>query len=150
MIMQPEHSLILLKPDCVERGLMGEVISRIERKGLRIVAMKMIELTRPLAEEHYAVHKGKPFFNDLLDYITSGPIVALAVEGPHAIEVMRRLLGATNGMEANAGTLRGDFSLSVQCNLVHASDSPESAKRELALFFSNDKLQRLPPLRWQS
>ncbi|MFA4986935.1 MAG: nucleoside-diphosphate kinase [Candidatus Brocadiia bacterium] len=148
--MRPERTLVLLKPDCVDRGLVGEAISRIERKGLRIVAMRMIVLDRATAEKHYAAHKDKPFFEGVVQYITAGPIMALAVEGPRAIEVLRRLCGSTDGAEAAAGTIRGDFSLSVAFNLIHASDSAQSASRELDLFFEPGDFLSLPPVKWQA
>lgn len=131
-----ERSLVLLKPDCVERRLMGQVIARFEAKGLNIVAMKMLRVTPELAKKHYAEHVSKPFYPSLEAFITSAPIVALAVEGLEVIRVIRDMLGATNGLKAAPGTIRGDLSSSRQMNLVHASDSPESACRELALYFS--------------
>lgn len=134
-----ERSLILLKPDCVERRLIGQVISRFEAKGLNIVAMKMLKVTPELAKQHYAEHVEKPFYPSLEDFITSAPIVALAIEGLEAIRVIRDMLGATNGLNAAPGTIRGDLSSSRQMNLVHASDSPESAARELALYFADDE-----------
>ena len=130
-----ERTLVLLKPDALHRRLAGEVISRFEKKGLKIVAMKMLWVSRELAEKHYAMHKGKPFYEGLLDYITSGPVIAMVLEGKNAIEVVRNLMGKTNGVEASPGTIRGDYSLSIQNNLVHGSDSPESAEREISLFF---------------
>ncbi|MFO1064661.1 MAG: nucleoside-diphosphate kinase [Pirellulales bacterium] len=131
-----ERSLVLLKPDCVERRLMGQVISRFESKGLNIVGLKMLRVTPELSKQHYAEHVSKPFYKSLEDFITSAPIVALAVEGLDAIRVIREMLGATNGLKAAPGTIRGDYSSSRQMNLVHASDSPESAARELALYFA--------------
>ena len=131
-----QRSLVLLKPDCVERRLMGQIISRFEAKGLNIVAMKMLRVTPELSKQHYAEHVSKPFYKSLEDFITSAPIVALAVEGLDAIRVIRDMLGATNGLNAAPGTIRGDFSSSRQMNLVHASDSPESAARELSLYFT--------------
>jgi nucleoside-diphosphate kinase len=130
-----ERSLVLLKPDCVERRLMGQIIGRFEAKGLNIVAMKMLRVTPELSKQHYAEHVQKPFYKSLEDFITSAPIVALAVEGLEAIRVIREMLGATSGLKAAPGTIRGDYSSSRQMNLVHASDSPESAARELALYF---------------
>ncbi|GAB5404956.1 MAG: nucleoside-diphosphate kinase [Aureliella sp.] len=135
-----ERSLVLLKPDCVERRLMGSIISRFEGKGLNIVAMKMLRVTPDLAKQHYAEHVEKPFYPSLEEFITSAPIVALAVEGLEVIRLIRDMLGATNGLNAAPGTIRGDFSSSRQMNLVHASDSPESAARELALYFSDDEI----------
>ena len=130
-----QRSLVLLKPDCVERRLMGQVISRFEAKGLNIVGMKMLRVSPELSKQHYAEHVSKPFYPSLEAFITSAPIVALAVEGLEAIQMIRDMLGATNGIKAAPGTIRGDLSSSRQMNLVHASDSPESAARELALYF---------------
>jgi nucleoside-diphosphate kinase len=129
------RTLILVKPDAFERGLTGEVIRRFERKGLRIVAMKHMTVDRPLAEEHYAEHRDKPFFGDLVDFITGGPLVAMVLEGYEAVASARQVIGATNPLEAAPGSIRGDFGLEVQTNLVHGADSPESARRETALFF---------------
>lgn len=130
-----QRSLVLLKPDCVERRLMGQIIARFEAKGLNIVAMKMLRVTPELSKQHYAEHVAKPFYPSLEAFITSAPIVAMAVEGLEAIQMIRDMLGATNGIKATSGTIRGDYSSSRQMNLVHASDSPESAIRELALYF---------------
>ncbi|HEY3712249.1 MAG TPA: nucleoside-diphosphate kinase [Amycolatopsis sp.] len=131
-----ERTLVLVKPDGVARGLVGEVVSRIERKGLKLAALELRTVERSLAEEHYAEHKERPFFGDLLEFITSGQVVALAVEGPRAIAAFRQLAGGTDPVEkATPGTLRGDFGLETQYNLVHGSDSPESAERELKLWF---------------
>jgi nucleoside-diphosphate kinase len=130
-----DRTLILVKPDAFERGLTGEVIRRFERKGLRIVAMKHMTVGRPLAEEHYAEHRDKPFFGDLVDFITGGPLVAMVLEGYEAVSSARQVIGATNPLEAAPGSIRGDFGLEVQTNLVHGADSPESARREAALFF---------------
>ncbi|CAM2828804.1 nucleoside-diphosphate kinase [Saccharomonospora xinjiangensis] len=133
-----ERTLVLVKPDGVERGLVGEVVARIERKGLRLAAMDLRVAQRSVAEEHYVEHKDKPFYGDLLDFITSGPLVAIAVEGPRAIAAFRQLAGGTDPVEkATPGTIRGDFALETQYNLVHGSDSPESAERELKLWFPN-------------
>ena len=130
-----QRSLVLLKPDCVERRLMGQVIARFEAKGLNIVAMKMLRVTPELSKRHYAEHVAKPFYGSLEAFITSAPVVAMAVEGLDAIRVVREMLGATNGLNAAPGTIRGDLSSSRQMNLVHASDGPESAARELELYF---------------
>jgi nucleoside-diphosphate kinase len=130
-----ERTLVLIKPDGVRRGLAGEVVSRIERKGLRIVAMDMRVVGRDLAETHYAEHAGKPFYGSLVEFITSGPLVALVVEGPRAIEAFRALAGATDPVKATPGTIRGDYALEVQDNIVHGSDSPDSAEREIKIFF---------------
>lgn len=135
-----ERSLVLLKPDCVERRLMGQIISRFEAKGLNIVAMKMLRVTPDLAKQHYAEHVAKPFYPSLEEFIISAPIVALVVEGLDVIRLIRDMLGATNGLKAAPGTIRGDFSSSRQMNLVHASDSAESAARELALYFKPNEL----------
>jgi nucleoside-diphosphate kinase len=130
-----ERTLVLIKPDGVRRGLAGEVLSRIERKGLRIVAMDMRVVGRDLAETHYAEHAGKPFYGSLVEFITSGPLVALVVEGSRAIEAFRALAGATDPVKATPGTIRGDYALEVQDNIVHGSDSPDSAEREIKIFF---------------
>ena len=144
--MAVERTLVLVKPDGVARRLVGEVISRIERKGLRIVALKMLKVSRQQAERHYAVHKGKPFYESLLAFITSGPVVAMVVEGESAIGVVRNLMGPTSGLKAPAGTIRGDFSLSIQFNIVHGSDSPESSEYEIPIFFDDTEIleHRLP------
>ena len=134
-----QRSLVLLKPDCVERRLMGQVIARFEAKGLNIVAIKMLRVTPELSKQHYAEHVAKPFYPSLESFITSAPIVAMAVEGVEVIQLIREMLGATNGIKAAPGTIRGDLSSSRQMNLVHASDSPESATRELALYFKPDE-----------
>jgi nucleoside-diphosphate kinase len=133
--MTAERTLVLCKPDCVERRLVGEVIGRIERKGLTIVALQQRRLDVATAKRHYAEHEGKPFFDDLVSFITRGPLVALVVEGPEAWKVMRTLMGVTNPREAAPGTIRGDFAVELTENLVHGSDGTESAAREIALFF---------------
>jgi nucleoside-diphosphate kinase len=130
-----ERTLVLIKPDGVARGLIGEVISRIERKGFTIAAMEQRTLTREVAEVHYGEHKDKPFFGDLVDFITSGPLVAAVIEGPDAIVQWRNMMGATNPVNAEMGTIRGDLAAEMQNNVTHGSDSPESAAREIALFF---------------
>jgi nucleoside-diphosphate kinase len=131
-----ERTLVLVKPDGVSRGLVGEVISRIERKGLTLAALELRTVARSLAEQHYAEHDGKSFFESLLEFITSGPVVAMVVEGPRAISAFRQLAGGTDPVEkATPGTVRGDFALETQYNLVHGSDSPESAAREIKLWF---------------
>ncbi len=135
-----QRTLVLLKPDAINRRLSGEIISRFEKKGLKIVAMRMLWMSREMAEKHYEVHKGKPFYESLLDYITSSPIIAMVIEGDNAISVVRKMMGKTNGMEAEPGTIRGDYSLSIQNNLVHGSDSEESAKREISLFFKDEEI----------
>ena len=138
--MAVERTLVLVKPDGVERGLIGEVISRFERKGFKIVALKMLRMTRDMAEEFYGVHRDKPFFNELVEFITSGPIVAIMLEGDSAIEVVRLMIGATDGRKAAPGTIRGDFALSIQNNIVHASDSPESFEREYRIVFKEEDI----------
>jgi nucleoside-diphosphate kinase len=130
-----ERSLVLVKPDGVARGLVGQVVARLEAKGLRLVAAELRTLTVEVAEEHYAEHRERPFFGSLVEFITGGPLLALVVEGPRAIEAFRALAGATDPVKATPGTIRGDFALEVQNNIVHGSDSPESAAREIALFF---------------
>ncbi len=135
-----EQTLVILKPDCVQRRLMGRIIQRFEQKGLFISAMKMIRISRELAEQHYAVHKGKPFYPALIDYITSGPVVVMVVSGPGAIEITRKMMGKTFGMEAEPGTIRGDFGISKTYNLVHGSDSPETAKQEIKLYFQPEEI----------
>ncbi len=130
-----QRTLVLVKPDGVRRGLVGEVLSRLERKGLRLAALQLRTLDRATAEQHYAEHDGKPFFGGLVDFITSGPLVALVAEGPEAIRATRVLMGTTNPVEAAPGSLRGDHALEIGENLVHGSDAPDSAAREVALFF---------------
>jgi nucleoside-diphosphate kinase len=131
-----QKSLVLVKPVCVQRGLVGEVISRLERRGLRLVAAKFMQVSRKLAEEHYAVHVGKPFYAGLIDYITASPVMAMVWEGPNAVAAVRQTMGATRPTEAAPGTLRHDFALEVGRNLTHASDSPENGEKEAALWFS--------------
>jgi nucleoside-diphosphate kinase len=130
-----DRTLILVKPDAFARGLTGEIIARFERKGLRIVALKHMTVTEDLAKQHYAEHEGKPFFGELVAFITSGPIVAMVLEGDQAITAARQVIGATNPLEANTGSIRGDFAIAVGQNMVHGSDSPESGTREAGLFF---------------
>jgi nucleoside-diphosphate kinase len=132
-----DRTLILVKPDAFERGLTGEIVARFERKGLKIAAMKHMTVARDQAEEHYAEHKEKPFFGDLVEFITGGPLVAMVLEGHEAVKAARQVIGATNPIEAAPGSIRGDLGLEVQTNLVHGSDSPESAQREIAIFFSD-------------
>ena len=140
-----ERTLVLLKPDCVQRRLMGQVIGRFEDKGLNIIAMKMLQVTPDLAKQHYAEHVEKPFYPGLEAFITGAPVVAMIVEGLEAIRVVRDMLGATSGLKAAAGTIRGDFSSSRQMNLVHASDGPDAAEREMSLYFSPDELCSYEP-----
>ena len=130
-----ERTLVLIKPDGVQRGLVGEVLSRIERKGFAVIALEMRTLGRAVAEEHYGEHQDKPFFADLVDFITGGPLVAAVIEGPEAITSWRSMMGATNPAVAAPGTIRGDLATETQMNVTHGSDSPESAAREIALFF---------------
>ena len=136
----PERTLVLIKPDALARGLAGEILGRLERRGLQIRAAKLVQLDRSLAERHYAEHSEKPFFGELVDFITSAPTLALVVEGESAISVVRATMGATNPAEAAPGTIRGDLALAMPDNLVHGSDSPESAEREIALWFSDSEL----------
>ena len=133
--MATERTLVLVKPDGVRRGLAGEVIRRLEDKGLALVAMELRTLDRATAEEHYSEHRERPFFGELVEFITGGPLVALVVEGPNAVAGTRRLMGVTNPVEATPGSIRGDLALEIGQNLVHGSDSPESAAREIAIFF---------------
>jgi nucleoside-diphosphate kinase len=130
-----DQTLILVKPDAFARGLTGEIIARFERKGLRIAALKHMTVDEDLAKQHYAEHDGKPFFGELVDFITSGPLVAMVLEGEQAVPAARQVIGATNPIEAAPGSIRGDFAIAVGQNMVHGSDSPESADREASLFF---------------
>lgn len=133
--MNIQKTLIIFKPDCVQRRLVGQIIARFEAKGLRLAALRLLQVGRPLAEQHYAEHRERPFFEGLIGFITGGPVIVGVLEGPDAVAVVRRMLGKTNGAEAEPGTVRGDFSISKQNNLIHGSDSPESAAREIALWF---------------
>ncbi|MBU4246528.1 MAG: nucleoside-diphosphate kinase [Nanoarchaeota archaeon] len=135
-----EKTLILLKPDAVQRAIAGEIVSRFEKKGLKIVGMKLINVSKELAHTHYSEHKEKPFFPGLVDFITAGPTLSLVVEGDNAIAVIRRLVGATNPQNADPGTIRHDFGMVTGRNLIHASDSAASATREIALFFKKDEI----------
>ena len=135
-----ERSLVLIKPDAMQRRLAGTIISRLEKQGLRLVALKMLHLDRALAEQHYAIHKDKPFFDDLINYISSAPIIALVFEGKKAVEVIRKTMGATDPAQAEAGTIRGDFGLDIGRNTVHGSDSIETAEEEIRLFFAKDEM----------
>jgi nucleoside-diphosphate kinase len=130
-----ERTLILVKPDAFARNLSGEIIARFERKGLRLAAMQLMTITRELAAQHYAEHEGKPFYDELVSFITSGPLVAMALEGESAIAAARQVIGATNPLQATTGSIRGDYAIAVGQNMVHGSDSPESAAREVRLFF---------------
>jgi nucleoside-diphosphate kinase len=135
-----ERSLVLIKPDAMQRGLAGTIIGRLQEKGLKLVALKMLRMDRSLAERHYAIHRDKPFFKDLVEYITSTPIVASVFEGNGAVELIRKLMGATDPAKASAGTIRADFGLDVQRNSTHASDSPENAEKEIKLFFIESEI----------
>ena len=135
-----ERTLVLVKPDGVQRGLIGEVISRLERRGLRLVAAKFMTVNKQMAETHYAIHKGKPFYDGLISYITSAPVMAMVWEGPNAVAAVRQTMGATRPTEAAPGTLRHDFALEVGRNLTHASDEPANAEKEVALWFKKDEL----------
>ncbi len=139
-----ERTLILLKPDAVQRGLVGELLARFERKGLKIAALKLLQVDEPTARELYSVHEGRDFYEPLVTFITAAPLVAMVLEGNEAIAVCRGMMGATFGPDAQPGTIRGDFGLSRRYNLVHGSDSPESAAREIAIFFGEDELLDYP------
>ena len=140
-----ERTFVMFKPDCLERGLLGTILARFEQKGLRLVAMKMLRVTPDLAKQHYAEHVSKPFYPSLEEFITAAPVVATVFEGPEVIRVVREMLGVTSGLKAAAGTIRGDYSSSRQMNLVHASDSPESAAREIAIYFQAAEIQAWDP-----
>lgn len=140
-----ERTLVLLKPDCVQRRLIGRILSRFEDKGLNVIGMKMLEVTPELSKKHYAEHVQKPFYPNLEAFITASPIVAMVIEGLDAIRVIREMLGATNGLKAAPGTIRGDFSSSRQMNLVHASDGPEAAAREIDLYFAKHEIHGYGP-----
>lgn len=135
-----ERTFMLVKPGAVARGLVAEVLIRFERRGFRIRAMKFLQVDRELASQHYAEHREKDFFNDLVSSITSGPVAAFVLEGPEAISVVRKMMGVTNPLAAEPGTIRGDFGLDIEANIVHGSDGPESAEREIALYFSEDEI----------
>jgi nucleoside-diphosphate kinase len=137
----PERTFVLLKPDAVQRALVGEIVGRFEGRGLKIVAMKVVRVSRSLGETYYAEHKGKSFFEPLMSYITAGPVVAMVLEGDGAVAAVRRMMGKTNSAEAEPGTIRGDLALTIGRNLIHGSDSLESAKREIPLFFKPDEIQ---------
>ena len=141
-----ERTLVLLKPDCVHRRLVGELLGRFERKGLRLAGLKLVQADRGLAERHYAVHKGKPFYDSLLKFLTAGPTVALLLEGREAVAVVRALMGPTDGTKAPPGTIRGDHALSVQNNLIHGSDSPDNAATEIGLWFRPEELVSYQPV----
>ncbi len=137
---QPTRTLIFVKPDGVRRGLVGEIIQRFEKRGIRIVGLKMVRPTRELAEQHYAVHRDKPFFESVVNFITSGPVVAMVLECPNAIEVARQMMGATNPLNAAPGTIRGDFGLDIEQNVIHGSSDPEAAEYEISLWFKPEEL----------
>lgn len=135
-----ERTLIIVKPDAMQRGLTGEIIRRFEARGLRIIGMKLMQVSEALAKRHYAEHEGKPFFDPLVQYITSSPVVVMVLEGKRAVEAARNTIGKTNPVEAAAGTIRGDFGMEIGRNLVHGSDSVESGQREVSIFFNDDEL----------
>ncbi len=135
-----ERTLIIVKPDGVQRGLVGEVLARFEKRGLKLVGLKLMQISRDLAERHYSVHQGKPFYAGLVDYITSGPVVVGVLEGPRAVAITRATVGATNPTEAAPGTIRGDLGIEIGFNLIHASDAPDTGTREVALFFQESEL----------
>jgi nucleoside-diphosphate kinase len=140
-----QQTLVLLKPDCIQRRLAGDILGRFERKGLRLAGMKLVRPSRSLAEQHYAVHKGKPFYDPLLAFLTSGPTLAIVLEGREAVQVVRQLMGPTDGTKAPPGTIRGDYAISIQNNLIHGSDSPENAAAEIQLWFRTDELVAYQP-----
>jgi len=139
-----ERTLVIVKPDGVQRGLIGPIITRLEQRGLRVVGLKLMQVTPELARRHYAIHEGKPFFDGLIRYITSAPVVVMVVEGKRAIEVVRATMGATNPVAAAPGTIRADYALEIGRNLVHGSDGPDTAKTEVALFFKPEELLDYP------
>ncbi|MCD6123157.1 MAG: nucleoside-diphosphate kinase [Spirochaetales bacterium] len=145
-----EKSFVMLKPGVLQRRLVGDVIKRFERCCLKIVAVKLMQISKELAEKHYAEHRGKDFYPSLIEYITSGPVVVMILQGTHAVKVIRKIAGATNPLEALPGTIRGDFALITQKNVIHASDSPESAAREISLFFKEEEIfdYELPNAKW--
>jgi len=135
-----ERTLLIIKPDAVQRGLIGPILTRLERRGLRFAAMKLMQITPELAARHYAIHKGKPFYEPLIEFITGGPVVVAVIEGQDAINIMRKTMGATNPAQAEPGTIRGDFGLEIGRNLVHGSDGPDTAAYEIPLFFGEDEI----------
>ena len=135
-----EKTFVMLKPDAIQRNLSGEIIARLEKRGLKPVALKMLQISRELAEQHYAEHVGKPFFQSLVDFITSGPVIAMIWEGQNAVQLVRRMMGSTDPQIADPGTIRGDFALFMGNNVIHGSDSPDSAEREMALFFKAEEI----------
>ena len=142
-----ERSLVLIKPDAIQRGLAGAIISRLERRGLQIVAMKMLQMDKALAQRHYAIHQGKAFFNDLVEFITSSPIIAAVFEGEKAVETVRQTMGETDPAKASPGSIRGDLGMDIQQNLVHGSDAAENAQKEISLFFSPEEILDYPRVR---
>lgn len=135
-----EKTLVLVKPDGVARAITGEIIARFERRGLKLCGLKMLKLSRTMAESHYAEHRGKPFFEGLVSFITSGPVVAMVIDGDNAIKAVRTMMGTTDPLSAAPGTIRGDYALQIRHNIVHGSDSPESAEREISVFFAPEEL----------
>jgi len=135
-----ERSLVLIKPDAIQRGLAGEIISRLEKRGLKIVAMKMLHMDKNLAQRHYDIHKGKAFFDDLVNFITSSPVIAIVFQGKNAVEIIRRMMGETDPAKAQSGTIRGDLGIDIGHNLIHGSDSLENASKEIDLFFSTEEI----------
>ena len=135
-----ERSLVLIKPDAIQRGLAGEIICRLERRGIKIIAMKMLQMDKSLAQRHYAIHKEKPFFADLVDFITSSPIIAIVFQGKNAVVLVRQMMGETDPSKAHSGTIRGDFGIDITHNLIHGSDSRENASHEISLFFSEGEI----------
>lgn len=140
-----QRTLIILKPDSIQRGLIGQIINRFEQRGLQIIGLKMIQISNDLAHQHYAIHKSKPFYNGLIRFMTSGPVVVIALQGNNVIDVSRKMMGATFGFKAEPGTIRGDFGLSSSFNLIHGSDSPEAAAAELTRFFTPAELLEYTP-----
>ena len=138
--MEVERTFVMLKPDAVQRGLIGEIISRLEKRGLKLVAMKFMAVPRELAEEHYAEHRGKPFYEKLVNFITSGPVVAMVWEGENAISLVRTMMGKTNPQDSLPGTIRGDYAINMGRNVIHGSDGAESAEREISLWFKQEEL----------
>lgn len=139
-IMAIQRTFVMIKPDGVRRKLVGEIISRFEKRGFEIVALKLVRMDRKTAEKLYEEHNGKPFFNDLINYVTSGPVVCMVIEGEEAVSVVRKMIGATNPKEALPGTIRGDYALSINENVIHASDSEEKANKEMSIFFTEEEL----------
>jgi nucleoside-diphosphate kinase len=144
-----QRTLVMLKPDAVQRGQVGQILARFEAKGLKLVALKMVQISRPLAERHYGVHKGKPFYEPLVEFITSAPTVLVVLEGKDAVPVVRKMMGATACAAAEPGTIRGDLGVSNRFNLVHGSDSPETAAAEIALFFAPEELLAWDSAAWR-